>query len=137
MKSVRLLFLALCLLASAAFAQQPSASLRPSTADEQRLDAAVFESFDDVIGNRLADIQSVVVLVQGRVAYQYHRDGRPEALRDTQSVAKSALAALVGVALRQGRIPSLDAAVVDLVPEWRALNADPRAGATRCGTCSR
>src|SRR5205085_2361551 len=50
-------------------------------------------------------------------------------LRDTQSVAKSALSALVGIALRQGRIGSLDAAVVELMPEWRALNADPRAQA--------
>lgn len=123
---MRPLILALCLLAGAAGAAQPVAPWRASTPEEQRLDAAAFEGFDQGIGDRLTDIQSVVVVLEGRTAYQYHRDGNPEALRDTQSVAKSALAALVGIALRQGHIASLDRPVVELVPEWRSLNADPR-----------
>ena len=85
------------------------------------------EEIDKALADRLTDVQSVVVVQQGRTVYQYYRDGEPDALRDTQSVAKSALAVLVGVALRQGQIASLDQAVVDLAPEWRALNADPRA----------
>jgi CubicO group peptidase (beta-lactamase class C family) len=123
---VRALAFALCLLAGAA-AAQPAPALRAATPQEQQLDANAFEGVDQGIRERLADIQDVVVLLQGRVAYQYHRDGNADTLRDTQSVAKSALAALVGVALRQGRISSLDTKVVELVPEWQALNPDPRA----------
>jgi CubicO group peptidase (beta-lactamase class C family) len=119
--------LVFCLLAGAAGAAQPVAPWRASTPEEQRLDAAAFEGFDQSISERLTDIQSVVVVLKGRTAYQYHRDGNPESLRDTQSVAKSALAALLGIALRQGHIASLDRPVVELVPEWRPLNADPRA----------
>lgn len=119
--------LAFCLLAGAAGAAQPVAPWRASTPEEQRLDAAAFEGFDQAISERLTDIQSVAVVLKGRTAYQYHRDGNPEALRDTQSVAKSALAALLGIALRQGHIASLDRPVVELVPEWRPLNADPQA----------
>jgi CubicO group peptidase (beta-lactamase class C family) len=119
--------LAFCLLAGAAGAAQPVAPWRASTPEEQRLDASAFEGFDQGIGERLTDIQSVVVVLKGRTAYQYYRDGNPEALRDTQSVAKSALSALLGIALRQGHIGSLDRPVVELVPEWRPLNADPRA----------
>jgi CubicO group peptidase (beta-lactamase class C family) len=119
--------LAFCLLAGAAGAAQPVAAWRASTPEEQRLDSAAFEGFDQSIGERLTDIQSVVVVLKGRLAYQYHRDGNPEALRDTQSVAKSALAALLGIALRQGHIASLDRPVVELVPEWRPLNANPQA----------
>ena len=124
---MRAFVLAFCLLAGAAGAAQPVAPWRASTPEEQRLDAAAFEGFDQGIGERLTDIQSVVVILNGRTAYQYHRDGNPEALRDTQSVAKSALAALLGVALRQGHIASLDRPVVELVPQWRPLNTDPRA----------
>jgi len=120
------LALAVCLLAAGAHAQH-LAPLRSSTPEQQRLDAAAFDGFDQAIGDRLADIQSVVVLLHGRLAYQYHRDRNPDALRDTQSVAKSALAAAVGVALRQGLIASLDAPVVDIMAEWRTLNPDPRA----------
>jgi len=124
---MRALVLASCLLAGITAAAQPVTAWRESTPEEQRLDAAAFGGFDEGIGGRLPDIQSVVVVLQGRTVYQYHRDGNPETLRDTQSVAKSALAALVGTALRQGHIASLDRPVVELVPEWRALNPDPRA----------
>jgi len=126
---MRSFLLALCLLVGAAAAAQTPGPWRASTAEEQRLDAAAFAGVDQAVGERLSDIRSVVVVLQGRTAYEYHRDGNPEALRDTQSVAKSALVALVGVALRQGRIPALETPVVDLMPEWRAVNADPRAQA--------
>lgn len=123
---MRAFLLSICLLAGTVGSAQPAASWRASTIEEQRLDAIAFEGFDEGIGDRLPDIQSVVVVLRGRTAYQFHRDGNPEALRDLQSVAKSALAALVGIALREGHLASLERPVVELVPEWAALNVDPR-----------
>jgi CubicO group peptidase (beta-lactamase class C family) len=124
---MRSLAFAFWLLVSTAAAAQTAVPWRLlSTPEEQRLDAAAFVDFDRGIAERLADVQSVVVVLSGRVAYQYHRDGNPEALRDMQSVAKTALVALVGTALRQGQIASLDRQVVDLLPELRPINADPR-----------
>ena len=124
---MRSLAFAFWLLVSTAAAAQTAVPWRLlSTPEEQRLDAAAFVDFDRGIAERLADVQSVVVVLSGRVAYQYHRDGNPEALRDMQSVAKTALVALVGTALRQGHIDSLDRQVVDLLPELRPINADPR-----------
>lgn len=129
MRTAVFLVLLCCLpFSGLATAADPACSWRAaSTPEEQRLDAQAFEGLDRVIGERLPDVQSVVVVLQGRTAYQYYRDGDPAALRDVQSVAKSALAALVGSALRQGRLASLDQPVLDLVPDWRALNADARA----------
>ena len=43
----------------------------------------------ETIEAHLADVQGVVVVLQGRTAFQYHRNGNPETLHDTQSVAKS------------------------------------------------
>jgi CubicO group peptidase (beta-lactamase class C family) len=120
----RFLFAA-CLLAGAAAAQTAD-TWRATTPEEQRIDAAAFEGLDRDIGERLTDVQSVVVVLRGRLAYEYHRDGDPQALRDTQSVAKSALAALVGAALQREQISSLDQPVLELVPQWRRLNPDPR-----------
>lgn len=123
---MRAFLLAFWLFGGIAAAAQPVTPWHAPTPEEQRLDAAAFEGLDDVIGTRLTDIQGLVVVLQGRIAYQYQRSGNPQALHDTQSVAKSALATLVGAALRQGHIASLDQRVIDFMPGWQALNADPR-----------
>ncbi|HMA08850.1 MAG TPA: serine hydrolase [Ramlibacter sp.] len=122
-----LFWLVLLLGVTAAVHAQPSGEWRASTPAEQALDAAAFHGLDETIRDQLADVQSAVVVLGGRVVYEYYRDGNPDTPRDVQSVAKSALSALTGVALGQGRIASLDQPVVDLVPEWAALNSDPRA----------
>ena len=122
--TVRTLVLACSCIASVA-APMPAAAWQASTPEATREDTA-FSGMDDVVRG-LADVQSVVVLLHGRTSYEFHRDGKPETLHDTQSVAKSALAAVVGVALRQGHLPSLDVRVVDVLPELRSANADPRA----------
>lgn len=74
-------------------------------------------------------MQSAVVVLQGRVVYQFYRDGSPDTLRDVRSVVKSALSTLTGIALGQGHLARLDERVVSLMPEWAGLNPDPRAAA--------
>lgn len=105
------------------------AQLRAATPAESALDAAAFAPVERALAERFTDIDSLVVLVRGRVAYAFYRDGDPERLRNVQSVEKSALSALAGAALAQGHIGSLDQPVVALVPEWATLNPDPRAAA--------
>jgi CubicO group peptidase (beta-lactamase class C family) len=122
-----LLGLALSLGLAFAVRAQPATQWRASTPAEQALDASAFKDVDETIRDHLGDVQSAVVVLGGRVVYEFYRDGNPAALRDVQSVAKSALSALTGVALGQGRIASLDQPVVALVPEWATLNSDPRA----------
>lgn len=79
------------------------------------------------IDTGFADVHSVVVLRGGRMRFEYQRNGDPDTLHDVQSVAKSGLSALVGIALAQGRIASLDQPVVALMPELANVNTDPRA----------
>jgi hypothetical protein len=122
-----MLWIGLLLGVSATVHAQPPAEWRASTPAEQALDTAAFSGVDETIRDQLADVQSAVVVLGGRVVYEYYRDGNSDTLRDVQSIAKSALSALTGIALGQGRIASLDQPVVDLVPEWAALNSDPRA----------
>ena len=120
------------MVAATAFAQELQ-PWRMSTPQEQHLDAAIFQSFDEGIATALGDVQSVVVVLQGRKVYEYYRDGNPDTLRDAQSVSKSAMALLVGTALQRGQLASLEQPVVDLIPEWRALNSDPRSHAITLG----
>ena len=120
-----------CLLACAALVAQaqPNIEWRASSPAEQALDSAAFQGIDQAIEQHLADVQSAVVVLRGRVVFEYYRDGSPGALRDVQSIAKSGLSSLVGIAVAQGRIASLDQPVLELVPEWAPLNRDPRAAA--------
>ena len=97
------------------------------TAAEQVLDTAAFQAADTALAQQFTDVQSAVVVQRGRVVYSFYRDGDAARLRDTQSTAKSALSVLLGTALAQGRIASVDQRVLDLVPDWTAANSDPRA----------
>ncbi len=105
------------------------AQLREATPEEKAADARAFAAADEALAQRFTDVQSVVVVQRGRVVYEFYRDGERDRLRDQQSVTKSALAALVGVALQQGAIRSLDEPVLSLMPEWAPANPDPRAAA--------
>ena len=104
------------------------AQLRTVPAAEQALDRAAFQGAERELAERLTDVQSVVVLVRGRVAFEFYRDGAPGKLREIQSVRKSALSLLVGAAIGQGKL-ALDQPVLALMPEWAPLNRDPRAAA--------
>lgn len=98
-----------------------------SSPQEQALDEAAFSGIRRSLETGLDDVQSLFVASGGRVLFEYHRDGQPDALRDVQSVAKSALSTLVGIALTRGHLASVDQAVLDLMPEWETANTDPRA----------
>lgn len=124
---VRTIILCLFLLTGAAAWANDTASWRPSSEEEQRLDTVAFEGLDKDISGNFGDVQSVMVIHQGRKVYEFYRDGQPDALRAVHSVVKSALALLVGTALQRGQISSLDHPVLELMPEWKMLNADPRA----------
>ena len=88
----------LCSMVAATAFAQALPPWRMSTPQEQRLDAAAFENIDKGIEQDLGDVQSLVVVLEGRAVHEYDRDGDPNALRDTQSVTKSGLALLVGTA---------------------------------------
>ena len=88
-----------------------------------------FQGTNDFIATQLTDVQSVVVMQKGRVVHGYYRDGDPNVLRDVQSVDKSLLSLLTGIALGQRLVASLDQPVVEILPEWAGLNRDARAAA--------
>jgi CubicO group peptidase (beta-lactamase class C family) len=56
----------------------------------------------------------------GQVEYEYYADGfSPADLTSTASMHKSVLALVVGQAISQGIIRSIDESVADYIPEWR------------------
>jgi CubicO group peptidase (beta-lactamase class C family) len=122
----RALTVALGCLAAGGWSRSAQAQVRAGSPEEQAADAAAFETVRRHLADRWTDVESVAVVLQGRRLFEFYRDGEPDRLRNVQSVEKSALCALVGVALAQGAIAGVDQPVLALVPEWADLNDDPR-----------
>src|SRR5262245_30405759 len=87
----------------------------------------------------LAGLHGLVVAYRGRLALERYypgpdwRWGRslgavafgPETVHDLRSVTKSLVGLLYGIALAAGKVPPLDAVLVDQFPEYPDLVADP------------
>ena len=99
-----------------------------------RLDAAVEAGFDRtllVAADRrfqtTPGLFSVLVARHGRLVFERYYHGAGRTLEwNAFSVTKSVLSALVGIALHDGRLHSLDQHVVDFFPEKVSRDADPR-----------
>lgn len=125
----RALAMVLGSLAAGGWSRAVQAQDREATPPERAADAEAFEVVRKRLMDRWTDVESLAVVMQGRTLFEFYRDGAPDRLRNVQSVEKSALSALVGVALARGAIAGVDQPVVALVPEWAALNGDPRSRA--------
>jgi len=82
---------------------------------------------DERIRTQLTDVQSVVVLHRGQLAFEFYRAGlTADSLQDTQSVTKSVLALLFGIAQAGGLVRGPDQLVALRLPEMLRLGADAR-----------
>jgi CubicO group peptidase (beta-lactamase class C family) len=104
---------------ASALAAGPKADLRVAASDGDNRTARL----DDVL--RGTDTRAFVVVHRGRVVYERYDGGSgPTTLETSFSVAKSFVSALVGIAIDEGRIGSVDDPVTRYVPELAAR--DPR-----------
>ena len=73
-------------------------------------------------------IGSVLIARHGQLAYERYYDGDASALRDTRSATKSITGILVGMAIKDRKLPGVNARVLDLLPDRRRRlqNPDPR-----------
>jgi len=77
--------------------------------------------------DQLESIHSLLVIKDGElVAERYWRLGRPDYQQNVQSVTKSYTGALVGLAIEDGCIPSVDEPMMTYFPELEARVRDPR-----------
>ncbi|MEM7688354.1 MAG: serine hydrolase [Pseudomonadota bacterium] len=104
--------------ASLAFAAPLSANARSDA-----LDVAVK-------ADKFGAVTSILVLRDGQPIFEeYYRDTNAETLRNTRSVTKTITAALLGKAIEDGAIASLDVPVLQFFPDSQVANADPRKSA--------
>jgi len=76
-----------------------------------------FEGMAQKIGSAYVDVESIVVVRDDRLLFEYYKAGGGQGtLRDLQSVTKSVLSMAVGAALGQSALHSLDQPLSELLP---------------------
>ena len=88
---------------------------------EVGLDGDRLETLRDRLeGGEYPNLYSFLIVRRGRLVFEeYFGDRHSEELHSMQSVSKSIASLLVGIAVEQGAIASLDQTVVELFPEYQ------------------
>lgn len=83
------------------------------------MDPAVLEGARDFAFADGMHTQGVVVVRGGAIVAEWYADGEgPSSWAASWSVAKSFTSALIGIAIAEGKIPSVDEPMVTYFPEW-------------------
>jgi len=103
----------------------PTEAWQVAAPEEQGMDAALLQQMLDAIDEQNLNIDSVVVVHNGYiVAEKYYRPYKQDYLHDVYSITKSVVSALIGIAIREGYIDSVDDLVLDFCPERTFENDD-------------
>ncbi len=94
-----------------------------------RLDPAPLAALEAAVASdEIKQVTSVLLLVDGTVAYEHYFNGADaQTLNDVRSASKSVTSLLVGAAIGDGHLPGVQARVYDYFPDFTAGHAvDPR-----------
>jgi CubicO group peptidase (beta-lactamase class C family) len=117
---------AVLLLAATALGQN---DWRHATPESVGLDSSRLNAMEAAIeAGEFKKIGSVLVARHGQLVYEKYFEGDAATLRDTRSATKSVTSLLVGLAIQEKKLRSIDAKVLDQLPERRRKlqNPDPR-----------
>ncbi|MCX7709068.1 MAG: beta-lactamase family protein [Clostridia bacterium] len=98
-----------------------------SAPEQQGVDEQVLLKADDHIRAEFPNIYSFVMIKNGYLVHEkYYQEKKREDLVHTFSVTKSVTASLIGIAIREGYITSLDQKLAEFFPEFFSTVDDPK-----------
>ncbi len=104
----------------------PTLGWKTSLPEEQGVDADILDGVDEEIRSRFPDIYSLLVIKNGRLVFEeYYSFGDQKKIGLVHSVTKSVMSILIGIAIDQGTITSVDQKVFDFLPEHFTSDIDP------------
>jgi CubicO group peptidase (beta-lactamase class C family) len=100
--------------------------LKVSTLEEHNLDRTVFDKINqDICDGKYGNIHSLLVIVDNDlVVEQYYSGWKSEQLHFLASNTKSFNSILIGIAIEQGKIKSVEQRMLDFFPEYPELAKD-------------
>jgi CubicO group peptidase (beta-lactamase class C family) len=105
----------------------PTAGWRTAPPKAQGMDPAVLAAIAGNVASLHPEVRSVLVVRHGYLVYERYWQGRTAANGDNvQSVTKSVVSALVGIALGEGKLKGLDQPIGELLARHLPKEADPR-----------
>jgi CubicO group peptidase (beta-lactamase class C family) len=103
----------------------PTEAWRVAAPEEQGMDAALLQQMLDAIDEQNLNIDSVVVVHNGHIVTEkYYPPYNQDTMHGLQSITKSVISALIGIAIQEGYINSVDDLVLDFFPERKFENDD-------------
>lgn len=83
------------------------------------IDGAALARADRSIATKFPNVRSLVVARDGRLAFErYYGGATADQVFDVYSVTKSVVSALVGIAISEGRLESVDQRLVEVFPDY-------------------
>jgi CubicO group peptidase (beta-lactamase class C family) len=105
----------------------PTTGWRTAPPKAEGMDPAVLAAIPGNISSLYPQVRSVLVVRHGYLVYERYWQGRTASDgNDVQSVTKSVVSALVGIALGEGKLKGLDQPVGELLARHLPADADPR-----------
>jgi CubicO group peptidase (beta-lactamase class C family) len=105
----------------------PTNGWRTAPPKAQGMDPAVLAAIAGNVSSLYPQVRSVLVVRHGYLVYERYWQGRTASdSNDVQSVTKSVVSALVGIALGEGKLKGLDQPVGALLARHLPKDADPR-----------
>jgi CubicO group peptidase (beta-lactamase class C family) len=115
---------------SAAPAQRdywPTAGWRTAAPSQQGMDPQVLDDLDTQLSERYPQVRSFLVVRHGYLVYEQYWHGFDATDgQELHSITKSIISALVGIALAEHKLKSLDQSVGELLAAHLPKHADPR-----------
>jgi CubicO group peptidase (beta-lactamase class C family) len=100
-------------------AQLHQPRIYPSPSDRTQEIGAAIDAY--VAGWHYGATRAILVSYRGRLVAERYYHSRVDDHAEVRSVTKSVMATLVGAALREGRLHSIDATLGDLLPQYRSI----------------
>ena len=105
----------------------PTDGWQEATPEEAGLDPDRLSELNQHLEENMPQVLSVLIVKDGHLVFQYYPDSRYiDSPRSIQSASKSFISALIGIALWEGYLTSLDQKFIDFFPEYDTADIDPQ-----------